>query len=268
MSEHIRFHNVPIVGVDAMTADTSRAYPRHFHDQYGMGVLDRGGHASSSGHGQVEAGPGQLIFVNPGEVHDGRGIGGCSRSWRMLYFDPGPIEAFRADIGEGSAQPLMFAAAVFADGQLRRRFDQVFERIVQRPDDTMEVETAMLLLLADVDGNAARPLARKAVRPAPVRRALDRIDGDFAFPLTLTCLATEAGVSRYQLIRGFAREIGLTPHAYLMQRRLAAARRLLRSGLAPAEVALQAGFFDQSHLHRCFFRQFGVTPGRYAARAR
>ncbi len=39
--------------------------------------------------------------------------------------------------------------------------------------------------------------------------------------VTLAELAREAGVSRYQLLRGFARSYGLTPHAYMVQRRLA-----------------------------------------------
>ncbi|MGH7880284.1 MAG: AraC family ligand binding domain-containing protein, partial [Candidatus Binataceae bacterium] len=82
-----RFHKVPFAGVDAMSATSTRTFPRHTHDQYGMGVVDSGAHASLSDRGQVEAGPGSLIFVNPGEVHDGRAIGGRPRSWRILYFD-------------------------------------------------------------------------------------------------------------------------------------------------------------------------------------
>jgi AraC-like DNA-binding protein len=86
--------------------------------------------------------------------------------------------------------------------------------------------------------------------------------------VTLVELAREAGMSRYQLIRGFKRELGLPPHAYLLQRRLALARRLVRAGRELAEAAMAAGFFDQSHLSRCFVRQFGVPPKRYASSAR
>jgi AraC-like DNA-binding protein len=77
-------------------------------------------------------------------------------------------------------------------------------------------------------------------------------------------LSRSCGLSRYQLIRGFKGEFGLTPHAYIVQRRLALARRLIRAGRELAEVAIEAGFCDQSHLARCFTRQFGVPPNRYA----
>ena len=73
-------------------------------------------------------------------------------------------------------------------------------------------------------------------------------------------------MSRFQLLRAFRRAFGLPPHAYLLQRRLALARRLLRSPVSLAEVAVAAGFADPSHLTRCFTRQFGVPPARYAGR--
>src|SRR5262245_47694355 len=97
MHEFIHFHGFPIAGIDPMTATTARSFPRHTHDQYGIGHVDVGGHASWSGRGQVEAGPGNFISVNPGEVHDGRAIGERPRSWRILYFEPDRMEEMRAD---------------------------------------------------------------------------------------------------------------------------------------------------------------------------
>jgi AraC-like DNA-binding protein len=99
-----------------------------------------------------------------------------------------------------------------------------------------------------------------------IGRARQRIDDDPASSLSLVDLARDSGVSRFQLLRAFARELGLTPHAYVMQRRLTRARRLILSGMTLADVAASCGFYDQSHLNRCFVRQFGVTPRRYRER--
>jgi hypothetical protein len=95
MAERITFYKGTLNGVDAMSAITSRTFPRHTHDQYGIGVIDIGGHASLSDRGQVEAGMGSLIFVNPGEVHDGRALNSRPRSWRMLYLEPTAMVAAR-----------------------------------------------------------------------------------------------------------------------------------------------------------------------------
>jgi AraC-like DNA-binding protein len=102
----------------------------------------------------------------------------------------------------------------------------------------------------------------------PVTKARARIEEDPASPTTLLELAALSGVSRYQIVRAFARELGTTPHAYLVQRRVRLARQLLLKGEAMADVAQRAGFADQSHMTRAFVRQFGITPGKYLAACR
>jgi AraC-like DNA-binding protein len=267
MRESIQFHRFPLDGVDAMTAVTARSFPRHTHDQYGIGVVDAGGHASCSDRKQVEAGPGTLIFVNPGEVHDGYAIHGKPRSWRILYLDPALLQEARADISEGADADFMFASAVFDDAPLRQLFNAAFAHTHASRMDTCEAmacEAALLQLAARMAVNGtARP--QRVAPIGSVRQARRQIDDDPAAALTLMGLAVEAGLSRYQLLRGFSRECGLTPHAYLLQQRLALARRLIRTGMPLVEAATEAGFYDQSHLSRCFHRQFGVTPGRYLA---
>lgn len=267
MPDAISFHALPLAGIDAMSASTARAFPRHTHDQYGIGVIDAGGHASWSGRGQVEAAPGNFISVNAGEVHDGHAIGGRPRTWRILYFDPTVLADLRADVLEGGPRSFTFVAPVFADRGLHRLFDAAFRHQAGQRD-TMPCETALLRLVARLGAHSTERPRREEGATACIRRARDRIDADPATPVTLIELAHEAGLSRYQLIRAFARELGLTPHAYILQRRIALAQRLIRSGCDLAEVATQAGFCDQSHLTRWFVRQFGVTPGRYALVAR
>ena len=99
-------------------------------------------------------------------------------------------------------------------------------------------------------------------------RARQRLDDDPATDPGLDALAREAGLSRFQLLRAFARELGMTPHAYLVQRRLALARSLLDAGQPIAQAALAAGFSDQSHLTRAFRRCLGYTPAAYSGARR
>ena len=264
MRDSIRYHRLPMTGLDAMTAATARSFPRHSHDQYGIGIVDAGGHASWSGSGQVEAGPGHFISVESGEVHDGRAVGHRGRSWRILYFDPALMHEICTDVLEQLSATWMFAAPVFADGRLRQLFDNAFGYAGGAPIDVMACETAIISLVAGLGVHST--VERSPERGSPcIRQARTRMDDDPASPLTLAQLARDTGLSRYQLIRGFNRDLGLPPHAYLLQRRLALARRLIRAGSGLADAALAAGFHDQSHLTRCFTRQFGVTPKRYAS---
>ena len=270
-ADQVRFHPAPLAGLEVMSAATSRSFPPHTHDQYGLGVIDVGGHVSRSDRRQVMAGPGSLIFVNPGEVHDGRPIDGGSRTWRILYFDPQLLNGLLSEIAEGDTPPLAFPLAAFADAPLRASLETAFAAVrgAAGPADLNArnaCESSLLRIAERLGALAHQAPRRPATTTANLQRVLRLIDADpGSTTLTLAHLAREAGVTRYQLLRAFARQLCLTPHAYILQQRLALARRLIRGRTGLAEVAARAGFFDQSHLTRCFVRQFGVTPGRYAS---
>ena len=55
----------------------------------------------------------------------------------------------------------------------------------------------------------------------------------------------------------------MTPHNWLIDRRVHMACNLLRAGLSATHVAAQCGFSDQSHLTRVFKSRLGITPGRF-----
>lgn len=263
MPESIRYHRFPIGGIHPMTAVSTRSFPRHIHDQYGVGVVDAGGHSSWSGRGQVEAGPRSFICVNPGEVHDGHAVGRRPRCWRMFYFDPAIVEQARSDILDGRRSEFTFRAPVFVDPALLPLFDAMFA--AGEGGEAMVAETALLTFVGGLVRHSTLNV-HFGGSGADIRRARQRIDDDPAAPLTLADLARDCGVSRYRFLRAFARALGLTPHAYIMQRRLTHARLLILAGEALTDVAASCGFYDQSHLNRCFVRQFGVTPRRYRER--
>ena len=250
-----------------MTAASAHSFPRHIHDQYGVGIIDAGGHSSWSGRGQVAAGPGSFICVNPGEVHDGHAVGQRQRRWRMFYFDRSAIEQMGRDILDGRCSEFTFGTPVFADPSLQPLFNATFAwgRAAGNGNDGIAAETSLLTFVAGLMRHSTLQRNLHA-STADIRRVRQRIDDDPTAPLSLAILARDAGVSRYRLLRSFAREIGLTPHAYIMQRRLAHARRQILAGTALADVATSCGFYDQSHMNRCFVRQFGVTPRSYRTR--
>ena len=251
-------------GVAAVVADSDRSFPRHMHDQFGIGLIARGAQKSLSSRGMVEAGAGHVITVNPGEVHDGIPLGEGGRAWRMLYLDIEIVRDAIADISEKDRGTFEFAYPVDTR-PLAERFNAVFSAVTakERPGDTLDSDETLLMFLADAMETAANPPVVAA--PDTIRRAKSSIDDDPARPFRLADLAREAGMSQFRFLRAFARATGLTPHSYLLQRRVHLARHALAGGTRPAEAAFIAGFADQSHLNRFFVRQFGVTPAVYRA---
>ena len=82
--------------------------------------------------------------------------------------------------------------------------------------------------------------------------------------VTLAELAAVGGVHRAHLVRAFRARFGVSVGTYMRRERIQWASRALCNSDAPiAEIALQAGFADQSHFTRTFVRHMGVSPGRY-----
>src|SRR5262249_41286929 len=83
-------------------------------------------------------------------------------------------------------------------------------------------------------------------------------------------LAAVARLSVYHFARQFKEATGLPPYQYVILRRVERAKQLLQAGtaLSLAEVALRAGFSDQSQFTHHFKRVVGVTPGRFRTPAR
>ena len=254
-------HRSALPGVEAMTLLTGHAFPRHSHDGFGIGVMSAGAQRSWSGIGWVEAEAGDVITVNPGEMHDGAPIGDA-RGWRMLYLDPALVARELAEEGEDRPE---IARPALRDPVLAGLFARLFARATTAVPEPLALEEDLLRTLARLlqrHGTRPRPMPRASPAVAMARRRLDEAP---EMPATLAELAALSGVSRFQLLRGFARETGVTPHAYLLQRRVRLARKLLAIGHAPGEAALQAGCADHSHITRAFRRQFGITPARYRA---
>ena len=253
-----------VAGVDAVEAETRHAFSRHTHETFGVGVIGRGAQTSLSGRGVVEAGAGDMITVNPGEVHDGAPIGEAGRAWRMLYFDQAVIADAVRDMSQGKVVSREFAHPVVRDARFARRFQRLFASVTQGPGQppAMRSEERLLQLLAGLLSDTGA--MGGAAIPRGVGRARSLIDDDPTASLSLDDLARASGLGRFQVLRGFARATGLTPHAYVIQRRIDLARRLMEGGAPLAQAAAASGFADQSHMTRIFVRKYGITPGAYA----
>jgi AraC family transcriptional regulator len=117
---------------------------------------------------------------------------------------------------------------------------------------------------------AAKPPApqRGGLSPRRLREVKEYIDSHLAREITLGELATIAGLSKAHFCRAFQTSVGVTSHRYIVRQRVEVAKRLLvESKLPIAEVALAAGFGDQSHFTKHFRSLLGTTPWRFRNQA-
>jgi len=257
----------PWQGVYGTRIDSARHYGRHWHATHGVGVVERGAQRSASGRGVVEAQAGDLITTNPGEVHDGRPLGGESRRWRMLYFEPGVMAAMAGDAS--AVVDVEITQPVIQDDALSRALQQLFARLDAwgaglqvRGIDALACEESLVDVCALLlhRHSISAPLHEAAT---DVKRVRDRLADELLTPPSLDELASMVGLSKYQVLRRFEKTYGVPPHAWLLQQRAERARARIRCGESLVNAASSSGFADQSHMTRVFARQFGFTPGAW-----
>jgi AraC-like DNA-binding protein len=90
------------------------------------------------------------------------------------------------------------------------------------------------------------------------------IEAHYDEPLSLSRMASDAGMSVFHFARVFGELEGQTPHRRLLEVRLANARRLLREGASVTEACYAVGFGSLSHFVTSYRRHFGVRPSRAA----
>ena len=240
----------------AVTAASDHRFPKHHHDLFGIGLIEQGAQKSWSGRGMVEAAAGDVITVNPGEVHDGAPLADGGRRWTILYLPPALVAAAADDIAPGPGARFEFSQPVYRASPLAPRL----RALLAAGGDPSAAEEGLLSVLA--------PLLHPESRPHGAPRAIltirEWIDAEPEADIPLAVLAARANLSRFQLLRSFARLTGMTPHAYRLQRRVQVARRLILSGIPLAEAAAASGFADQSHMTRLFRRVYGLAPGAFA----
>lgn len=111
---------------------------------------------------------------------------------------------------------------------------------------------------------SSAPKARGGLPPGVMRRVREYIDANLEANVGLDRLSEIAGLSRCHFARAFKQSAGATPHNFLIHRRLCKARDLLRDTNLPlAEIAVAAGFSDQSHFSRRFRQYVGVSPNAF-----
>jgi AraC-like DNA-binding protein len=232
------------------------AYPPHTHDTWTLFVVDEGAIRYDLG-GHERAAERQPVYVLPPHVvHDGRPAGADGYRKRVIYVE-------RSVLGEH----LIGAAVdrpVILDGALRARVSALHDAIGCR-DDALEAETRFAFVVERIRASLGDGPEVETASVGELAEGLRAIlDARLFEPVTLAGAAAELASSPAHLARSFTRAFGIAPHAYVVGRRLDAARDRILDGVPLADVAAEVGFCDQAHLTRRFKRFLGTTPGRFA----
>lgn len=232
------------------------AYPAHAHSTWTLMIVDDGMisyHLDRHPHGTTRP---TVTLLPPHVVHDGGPATSRGFRKRVIYLDGDVLD--ESLIGPAVDQPTILDSAL-------RDSVSATHHLLERRDDALAAETRLAFVVerlqAHLRGPAGRPVWHSGESIAEQLRAL--LDARLTETVTLASAGRIIGANAAHLVRTFTRTFGVSPHAYVLGRRIELARQCLLDGQPLADVAVAVGFHDQSHFTRHFKRHVGTTPGRY-----
>lgn len=258
-----RFADLPGLELFQGIADT-RSVSRHVHDLFCITIAETGIRICETKKGRYYLTPGAIFISNRGEAHSGTVPKGHTYSCRSLRLDAEILDDLAEQLGCG-APDFSFTEPLLSDPDLYQKLLRLHASLDQAPS-TAAREYQLLDVFSHLTARytvkkpASVPVDKET---APVRRVREYLHDSFAENVSIKKLAAIAALSPFHLSRVFEKEVGVPPHVYQLDIRLTKAARLISLGKPIVDVAIETGFFDQSHFHKAFQRKFGVTPKRY-----
>ncbi len=244
------------------------SFSRHMDERYVVCLVQDGVEIFGCRGTRYAAAPGDIILYHPEDVHDGSSPDQKPWSYRCFYAAEALVRKITAPGAHTGPAP-SFPDKVIRDPAMAAQWSAL-HRLMEAGENALRDQAFFLELFSGLLGRygrrrevAAAPFA--AHDPGHLLRSRDFLEAHFDASVTLEQLSALAGLSPFYFLREFKRFTGMPPHQYQKQVQVRRAKELLARGVPIAAVAVDTGFFDQSHLSRVFKSFTGLTPGQFQA---
>ncbi len=241
------------------------SFSPHTHSEYMIAVTENGLGTPHFRGKRHQVGAGDILVLNPEEVHGGGPARDTIWRYRAFYAPVALMQLVTRELESEHPAAPGFTKDVISAPQLAVKLHRVHAAL-EAPQSALQSESLLLEALAGLvehyaaEGQTWRQVGNEHRSVKRAREYLEALPGE---NVSLETLAQEAGLSPYYFCRVFRKHTGLTPHGYQLLVRVRFAKRLLMKGTPIAQAALEAGFFDQPHFTKHFKRIFGVPPSDF-----
>ena len=260
-----RDRRLPHVELRKVSDGRKVCYAPHSHTQWSIGAVTGGKSTFQYRNDHYPIRAGDLVMMNPEWVHACNPIDNQPWAYLMLYVDTGWLTDLRYQAGLLSEpQWRDISTPVVSDPAWYERYCRMAYCLLDAQRDLLDKQTEVVEFLSDLMHElASQPAVQEPKAPQALEALATYLDDHASEEVSLDTLCEFSGYSAGHLIRAYRQYFGLTPHAYLVNRRVQLGRYELKNGTPIVEAALNAGFADQPHFQRAFKRLMAATPNQY-----
>lgn len=230
-------------------------FPAHFHDSYSLGIIEKGTEYLSFDNKTIIAHANAVIIINPYDVHANRFFDSDSWKYRAMYISIELMRHVQHTIGFFNDDPVWFAQNLIDNVHLYQLLLHVHEH-----RDKNDLYNVLIYLISNYGLSRPEPAINKCDK---IGEAASFIHTHFMEKISVDAIAAKYAMNKYKFIRNFKKQTGLTPISYQLLHRISKAKTLLAGDMPITDIALETGFYDQSHFIHYFKKYIGVAPLAY-----
>jgi AraC-like DNA-binding protein len=245
----VNTYKLPIFdGLEVKSATfIDKAFPLHFHQSWSLAFIASGSENISFSDVDFLLHKNALVLIPPYSLHKNWGNKNNLWSYKAIYIGDDQIKSLTEKLNLDYA---FLASCPYFVSYFNRPFDLNEQSI----SDMLET-----LFLSSINDNVVFESRIDTFE----QEVLNHLSLNYKTTITLEALEKKFKVNKFKLLKGFKKKIGLTPLEYQTAIRIENAKQLFYSDISLAHIALESGFYDQSHFTHSFKKYVGVTPGSY-----
>ncbi|APW66594.1 hypothetical protein LPB137_12395 [Poseidonibacter parvus] len=203
----------------------------------------------------------RLIIINPNEVH----YSICddeNKDYYVIYIQRDWYKNLQNQLFD--TKDIIALSNIIDDLDLNKEFFELFN-ILYEKSDVIKKELELLTFLKNIFNKyVSEKTFLKIDETTKIAKDFkEYVEKNISSKLTLTSISKELKVSPYHIIRICNQDFGLSANAYIVNKRVHRAKKLISQGVDISEAAVEVGFYDQSHLTNVFKKVFALTPKAY-----
>lgn len=231
-------------------------FPEHFHDAYSIGIIEHGIENLFFEDKKIIAHANSVVAINPYDIHANSFFDKDCWKYRTIYVNPDILWSLQQRMGLFPGKKIWFPRNLMQD-------DTLFNSLLNFHNNPEKHKVHFESILMHLLQHHALPHEEVTHPPGIIDEAADFIQFNYSNKILIDEMASGFGMDKYRFIRLFKKQIGLTPGSYLLLQRINRAKTLIQADMSITEVALETGFYDQSHFTHYFKKYIGISPKSY-----
>lgn len=241
----------------ALVDCSKHSFPRHYHDEFVIGVNVIGGEAIWLDGQNFEADLEDITLYNPGEIQSANPL---IDNWKFIsiYISDKFIKQIFGD-----DYNIRFTKSILRSNLLAKNFRYSALQCLSGEYSNEEIEEYIIILCNGLLRSTASLILPEYSENVIVHTITEKLLSNLTSPPSIAELASEFSMTPVQMIRTFKKSKGLAPFQWLTNHRLNLAKKALTKNSSIVTVSYDFGFSDQAHFTRRFKTMFGLPPGAY-----